>query len=46
MTSSKENQLTPIQEGAEEAILSASKYLESQGIGSTVTLAEDCRPGT
>jgi len=38
--------MTPIQEGAESLILSSSKYLESHGIESTITLAEDCTPGT
>ncbi len=38
--------MTSIQEGDEQPILRASKYLKAQGIRSTVTLAEDCRPGT
>ncbi len=46
MDTQKSNQMTAIQEGEEQAILNAATYLESQGISSKITLAEDCRPGT
>ena len=45
MNTVEENDMTAIQEGEEQAILTASKYLSGRGIESTITLAEDCRPG-
>jgi len=37
--------MTTIQEGEEQAVLLASKYLKNHDIDSNITLAEDCRPG-
>jgi len=38
--------MTPLLEGAEEPIQEASQYLESLGIHNSITLAEDCKPGS
>jgi len=45
MNRAEASDMEPIQEGEEQSILTASKYLSGRGIESTITLAEDCRPG-
>ena len=45
MSTNEDIEMQPIFEGGEEAAWTASKYLEARHIRSTITLAEDCRPG-
>lgn len=45
MSMTEDADMRPVFEGGEEAATSASKYLEARHIRSSITLAEDCRPG-
>ena len=45
MNTNENPEMQSIFEGGEEAAVAASKYLEARHIRSTITLAEDCRPG-
>ncbi len=46
MNSNESEQLTPIIEGGEAIVQELSEYLHSLEIQNSVTLAEDCKPGS
>ena len=39
-------QMVPVLEGAQKVISAASRYLDDLGIENSVSLAEDCQPGS